>query len=673
MNTPQWLQDTHRIFGADDAEKVSAYCRENWGSEVLHVLETADNACEDRFVFDFPWDMERTWKPMHFIGEIDWSLIPWGDREFLWQFNRHRFLPCLAQAYRMTGKEKYAENYVRLMEDWIDRAEEGENIDLGPWRTLETGIRAEMWLSSLPLVAESLAVDERFQDKVEQCLRKHQKRLYDHFQPHKYISNWGVLEACGLLLLSLVLPDSDAEVRAALKRLEDAAAVQVLEDGMQWEQSPMYHNEVYHCFLTAYWYGQRAGVEMPDAVREAVRKMAYVNYKWKKPDHTQFAQGDSDATDLRDQITAGAYVLHDRVLKSGGYQILDYDSAWRFGWKACQDYASAEACQPDFVSVQLPFGGNYYFRSGWDEKASLLHFHCGETGGGHGHADKLHVDLVIRGEDVLVDSGRYTYVDGPERFRFKEAGGHNVILADGKGFAECETSWIYRNLCTCLKQQYQDGRLGAFVEGSHLGYWDKGILVNRKAVWIRPDIYVIVDCMLAHDAHTYESLLHFDGRGNAELWNGQDGCGGVRFTGKDMEAYVQFADYAEAELIDTEQSSYYNEKHPNKTYKRTLKAEGTCRDIMIINGGEKGKAMPVSVEKISLYSEVNRKYLPQEQAEGLRIKAGDREYVLFLCHREVMTPTDILSWENCLGHGKTVLFDRSREKKETISGEILAW
>ena len=167
MNTPQWLQDTHRIFGADDAEKVSAYCRENWGSEVLHVLETADNACEDRFVFDFPWDMERTWKPMHFIGEIDWSLIPWGDREFLWQFNRHRFLPCLAQAYRMTGKEKYAENYVRLMEDWIDRAEEGENIDLGPWRTLETGIRAEMWLSSLPLVAESLAVDEHFLDKVE--------------------------------------------------------------------------------------------------------------------------------------------------------------------------------------------------------------------------------------------------------------------------------------------------------------------------------------------------------------------------------------------------------------------------------------------------------------------------------------------------------------------------
>lgn len=38
-----------------------------------------------------------------------------------------------------------------------------------------------------------------------------------------------------------------------------------------------------------------------------------------------------------------------------------------------------------------------------------------------------------------------------------------------------------------------------------------------------------------------------------------------------------------------------------------------------------------------------------------------------------MTPTDILKWENCVGHGKVVLFDRTEEKKELITGEILAW
>lgn len=673
MKESNWLKKTVEIFGVDEPGEVASYCRENWKEDVEHVLRTADDACENTFLFDYRWDMERTWEPVHFDGEIDWSRIPWGDPEFVWQFNRHRFLPCLAQSYKMTGEERYAENYVRLLEDWIDRSESGENAGEGPWRTLETGIRAEVWLSSLPLILESGAVSDGFLDKVEACMRKHQKRLYENFQPYKYISNWGVLEACGMLLFSLVLPDSERELAAAVKRLEDTARVQVLADGMQWEQSPMYHNEVYHCFLTAYYYGERAGVKMPEAVREAVRKMAYADYKWKKPDHTQFTQGDSDASDLRDQITAGAYLLGDGMLKSGGYEIMDYENAWKFGCKACRSYADLKAQEPDFVSVELPFGGNYYFRSGWEETADLLHFHCGETGGGHGHADKLHVDLVIRGEDVLVDSGRYTYVDGRERFELKESPAHNTFRVDGEGFAPCESSWKYQKLCTCLKQQYYDGKTGAFVEGSHLGYWEKGVLVNRKIIWIRPDVYVIADDMQAHGSHTYENILHFDGAGHAELHEIRTGCGGVHFTGKNMETWIQFTDPAREKLIDTEQSSHYNEKHPNQTYIRKAEAEGFYRSITVINGGEKGKTAPVTVEKIQLYSVLNDEYLAAGQAEGLRITAGEKEYVLFLCHQEVMTPTDILKWENCLGHGKAVLFDRSAEKEETIIGEILAW
>ena len=37
-------------------------------------------------------------------------------------------------------------------------------------------------------------------------------------------------------------------------------------------------------------------------------------------------------------------------------------------------------------------------------------------GAGHGHSDKLHIDLVVNGEDVLMDGGRYTYVSGSKRF-----------------------------------------------------------------------------------------------------------------------------------------------------------------------------------------------------------------------------------------------------------------
>lgn len=678
MREKEWIRRTKKIFGADDPTRIAAYCLDNWGEDAAHVIRAADDACRNTFLFDFRWDMERTWKPVHFEGEIDWSLIPSGDREFLWQFNRHSFLPCLAQAYWLTGDEKYPRHYVRLMSDWIRRAEPGENIDQGPWRTLETGIRAENWLRSVPLIAENGAFDDEFADLVEASLRRHQKRLADHFQPHKYISNWGVLEACGLLLLSLVLPDSEEEIRRALKRLEDTARVQVLGDGMQWEQSPMYHNEVYHCFLTAYWYGQRGGIAMPDVLKDTVRRMAVADYKWKKPDHTQFAQGDSDATDLRDQITAGAYVLRDGMLKSGGYDRLDYDSIWRFGIASDSIYRALRPEAPDFVSAELPVGGNYYLRSGWSEKDSLLHFHCGETGGGHGHADKLHVDLVIRGEDVLVDSGRYTYVDGPDRYRLKEAAAHNTVLVDGRGFSSCETSWVYRELCTCIKQPFYNGTFGALAEGMHLGYWEDDVIVNRKVMWLRPEIYLIIDEFLSHGKHTYEQYFHFDGAGRTELCkDGTDGIRRLRFAGKEMEAWMQFVsrggDDAEVTLAETVQSGHYNEIHANRTLVRKCTGHGPCCAVTVINGGEKGKTYPAEVKEIPLYSNVNARFLSRDEAEGLQIICGDREYVLFLCHREIMKTTDIFSWENCLGCGRVVVFDRSEEKENVITGEVFAW
>lgn len=70
---------------------------------------------------------------------------------------------------------------------------------------------------------------------------------------------------------------------------------------------------------------------------------------------------------------------------------------------------------PECLFHALEQSGNWCLRSGWDRNADYLHFKCGSLGGGHGHFDKLHVDLSIAGEDVLIDSGRYTYVDGSLR------------------------------------------------------------------------------------------------------------------------------------------------------------------------------------------------------------------------------------------------------------------
>lgn len=672
MGKTEFFDRIRPVFAPDSPEKIGAYCRRQWGEEAAHAVKTAEDACQNRFLFDCRWDMERTYQPVEFAGKIDWSLIPDGDREFLWQFNRHRFLLCLAQAYHLTGDEKYAAHFVRLMTDWIVRAEEGENKDLGPWRTLETGLRAETWLRALALLEKAPGMEEDFIRKVEACLKAHAVRLLDHFALHKYISNWGVLESSGLLLLSFALEEDAFRERcrqASLSRLALAAQTQVLGDGAQWEQSPMYHNEVYQCFRSALYYGGRAGAALPDIIGETVGRMAWADAAWMKPDHTQFCQGDSDATDLRDQITAGAFVLQDKGLKAFGYSCLDFESAWQFGYEACLSYEKMPVLEKGEPSAQLEVSGNYYLRSGWEEDANLLHFHCGDTGGGHGHGDKLHVDLVIGGEDVLTDSGRYTYVDGPERYALKEPGAHNVVLVDGRPFTRCETSWIYRQLCTCFKQQYVTHERGAYVEGSHLGYQDAGILTNRRVIWIKPDIYVLADSFYGTGQHTYEALFHFDRRGSVALTD----CGAEFRTQKTAVWLQTLQKDARRELRTGKQSYHYNEIGQNKVFCETEKGDGFYSRITVINGGPAETAEPVKVEKFPLYSAVRERETDTKDATALRLVAGEREYVLFLCHREIMTPTDIFRWENCIGYGRAVLFDRSKEKEALIPGDVLAW
>ena len=674
MGKTDFFNRIRNIFGVDNPHGITEYCQKYWSNDVDHVLDTAQNACQNQFQFDFRWDMERTYEPVRFENDIDWILIPFGDREFLWQLNRHRFLLCLGQAYLMTGDESYAFHYARLLHDWIMRAQEGENIDLGPWRTLETGLRAEIWLRSLCMTEHSPHIGDELISLVETSMEKHADRLLEHFSEHKYISNWGVLESCGLLLFSLAeRPDHPRKKlweETAIKRLTLAANIQVLHDGTQWEQSPMYHNEVYQCFWSAFYYGKKASVPMPREIEEVIRKMAYVNGIWKKPDHTQFTQGDSDASDLRDQITAGAYLLQDPVLKYLGYERLDYENVWQFGYQACEAYLQIECKEPDFSSAQLPFSGNYYFRSNWGTDGSLLHFHCGDTGGGHGHADKLHVDLVLNGEDILIDSGRYTYVDGDVRYALKGPYAHNVTVVDHLPFSPCKDSWINQSLCTCLKQQYFEGKTGAFVEGSHTGYLSQGVLSSRRIIWIKPDIYVLADYFYATGYHTYESFYHFGRQGKLSL----TGSHAAHFSGEQTDAFLQTVSGDGAHtIIESNQSCHYNEISQNQTLAVTNEWEGDFHRITVVNGGKKGIARPVSVTSLPVRSIVHDTEISPADTEAFRICSGESEYILLLCHREIMTPTDILKCENCIGYGKAVLFDRTNEKQEILSGETLAW
>lgn len=672
MTRETFFDRPESFYFVPDAAEAADFCRTNWPEEAAHIIRIADEVCRNEFLFDLNWDMERTWEPVIFEGDIDWSVMPAGDPEFVWQFNRHRFFICLGQAWQLTGDEKYVRGFLRLINDWMDRVPLSEETKNGPWRMLEVGLRGETWTKAVRYFKDSPLLTDEFWDRFHACLCAHADRLVEQGGDARLQSNWCVLENSGLLEIALGLPAGEKTeewIGIALERLDRASRVQVYEDGSQWEQSPMYHNEVYHCLCCCVWLARINGIELPQGMEERVHKMALANLIWRKPDGHQFAQGDSDDTDLRDVLTMGAFLFEDPVLKYAGFSRMDYEGAWDFGRAAWERYAALPALEPPFTSAALENSGNYYLRQDWTAHGNLLHFTCGAMSTGHCHGDKLHVDLVLNGEDVLVDGGRATYMDVPLRFALKDNTGHNTTTVDAGSFTTFSGSWDTEHLSLAVNVRYKSGEIAEYVQGGHLGYIEKGIFVNRRCIWIRPDIYILNDEFYGAGAHEYRQYFHFAPAGSVKL----EGNLAV-YTGQRTKAFFSFlTEGAELTPGTGVVSGHYNQSEPNPLVCARVKREGFASMITVINGGSADSAEAVKAELVFVKSHTRHCLLKEKEAQAVRIRAGERSYVVIIAHDEVFHGSDALLAENCFATGGVAVFDITGRAEADMSygGDVL--
>lgn len=690
----------------DDIDKVAQYCKENHPAEVEDIIRIADNACNQIFTFDSEWDLEQYHEPISFEGEIDWRYKPADDMEFIYQFNRHRYFICLGQAYAITKDEKYAKTFVSHMTHWVDNEPlTGEYSRGTSWRSIEAGFRGEYWSKAIHYFRESPSLSNEAMKKYYDCLIEHGLYIESFDSPHHLISNWSVIENHGLFEIAMTLPQDDQTLRwanLALSRLDKAISFQVMNDGVHWEQSPMYHNEVLHCYQDVILLARRNKIAISENILDKVKKMTYANIAWKKPNHRQIMQGDSDDMDIRNYISVSGYLYKDPMIKSAGFEKLDFESLWDLGIKAAGEYEGIPSKEPDFRSIALNDSGNYYMRGDWSETSNLLHFHCGTLGAGHGHSDKLHIDLVVNGEDVLVDGGRYTYVNKAERGYFKDPEAHNTITVDNKKFTICKDSWECSKLSGPVKQDFYANENYEFVQGGHIGYMDlpNGVFVNRKIVHIKPNIYIIMDEMYTGGDHTYQQYFHFNEIGTLEYLQDIEGVQdisdiediqdiqgldqedgqenlikeGVRYLGKVAVADLYFVNPTEkSEIIDTKISRFYNSYEDNKTVKNEFVATGFASAItVIITDHSKNLAdmKKVKVSKLDVKSSKKDIVYPDHYAEALKIETKDSKNVVIICHQEVNSPTDLVVADGCAGFGNVIVFEPEKEK---IIGSVLNW
>lgn len=663
--------DKHFFF--DDAKAVAAHVLQHDAETCKALIQAADEVAAQRFTFTLRWDMERTNEPVVFEGAIDWLHQPGDDPEWVYAFNRMRFWICLGQAYAMTGDEKYATAFVQQLLGWIQTVKQQDPACAKAWRSIEVGLRLDYWLKAMQYFKDSPAITDEVASCFIESIMEQSDFLMNVWDSYHIMSNWGVLENHGLFMAGMMLPESarSAQYRdTAAARLQQQIRMQVYRDGTHWEQSPMYHNEVLMCYLEVVLLARRNGYSLPEPIEQKVHEMSYADFYSAKPNHCELSRGDSDDIDQRDLISRAAVLFADSDLKFGGYDIPDFDTAWDIGEQGLADYAALARGKTPPHSHYHSDSGNMYFRTDWSEESTFLHFHCGTLGAGHGHADKLHVDVFSRGEDVLLDAGRYTYVFGEDRIAYKQMCAHNTIMVDGLDRYICKDSWECSDLARGINRHFYADDAYGYAEGGHTAYMnlEHAVLLNRRVIFLKPDIIVLADECYTGGAHSYQQFFHFNNLGTLQAESNTS----YRYESAKLRAQVQFlTPQLDSRIVAQRFSLHYNEQEASRGIETQFSGNGFTSAYTILALGDHDDARTLKVEKRVCKSNFKGITFRDEEVEALDIQYGAQHFTLVLAHQEYATPTDTVLVDGCTGFGSCIVFDRA--KGETEIGTVLQW
>ncbi len=631
--------------------------RQLWPAHAKKVIDAAERVRQNIYLFDLPWDMEQTHVPVKFEGAIDWLACPNGDEEWTFMLARHGQILQLAEAFAITGNRSYAEKAAEILADFTQNAPLTEQTKSTTWRTLDVGIRAANWCAAYPILQQAGVIGSALHKTFFDNLAAHGAYLLAADNTFTRLSNWGVIADAGLYVTGLFL-GNEHYASTALMRLERMVALQIMPDGTHWEQSPMYHNEVLAALLLVLAVAKQHEKTVPSAIKEAARAMCKSDIAAQKPDGRQFLQGDSDDTCQKDLLTRGAYLLQDAEIKSAAYETLDFDTLFLCGQAANAEYAALPAAPQLLKSAALRESGNFYLRAGAGEHALCTHFFCAAMGSGHGHAALLHVDVTYGAHDILVDSGRFTYVDGAMRCLLKSAKMHNTIVVDGVDFSPPQDSWAFTHKAQPLATYFYEGNGYSVCEGGHLGYTglENPVVVQRMVLALAPNLVCICDSAHTNGMHHYARHFHFSNEGNVA----QEGESAVYHGG----VCAQLCTSGEEKIAITAApyARHYNALEEKSCVTLSKKCEGFASFFTALYLGDE-KDKPVEITRMPVVSARYGTLFSQSEAEAFSIALpGEEVYTVLVRHADCSAGVDIFTVGRLYGYARILVHQKSTDK-----------
>lgn len=615
-------------------------------AEREHVRQQAERLKQHIFVFDKPWDMERCLIPFQ-ISPGDFQAQRNDDEEWCFMLNRMDYLSYLILAGVLGDQDSFAAG-LGLINAWLLSH---PDLKQGPsTRTLDTGIRIMNMMEALPFLMEAGCLEDEVLMRILSSLMEQIRYLRREYLPKYTLSNWGSIQTAAILsVLPLLREDyrRDPIYKWAKKEIETQFSIQIYEDGMQWEQSVMYHIEVLNYGVKAVYYQRFYGFSPMETVERQCLAMTAALFAQVTPDGCIEAFGDSDRVEAGDVFARSAALFQNGVWKSGAPKLgaeyhFDMESLYSFGTAFAEQFSALKAEPGEALIYDGTDSGIYCFRSSFDRTASFTMFTHGSLGSGHGHSDNLHLSLYCKGELFLIDTGRFTYrEDHPLRPLLKGMTAHNCVLIDEKEYCLPKGSWGYEAFGLPLKTYVRHTGPVHYLEGTMIGH-DPLQVWTRKLVVIDPCIWLIADEVKEDGIHRMKQYFHIDPAACAKP--GEDGW--LLHSGA---VSLRLRNEGEAKEAAAPCSLRYNERSDHQVLTFEKSFEDRAGVITCLSPAD------IRVEKVPILQNLETP-VSEDLAQARRFHVSETEkFTVVIFHQELYQGKKICSCEGLPFHAKAAV------------------
>lgn len=310
-------------------------------------------------------------------------------------------------------------------------------------------------------------VDAAFREKVYCELYSQYVYLQEHQEKHLLANHF--FEDLKALIIAAYLFKDDKGLKGYLKAFKTQCEEQILEDGVHYELSLMYHKLI-----------------LEDVMRIAIlaKQPDFPDCNWLMP--------------LMQKMVDAIYSLE----KGIGRTPLFNDAGDNVA-KTCEQLCLAAETQFGIKPVlKDSFSESGYYKL-YDEDRALI-FDAGKIGvdyqPAHGHCDCLSFEFSVDGKPLLVNSGTYEY-QGDLRKHFRKTRVHNTVEINGHEQSQCWGGFRVGKRISKVFGKLRD----EIVEGGYRNYRGEE---HRRTITLKGGVLEVTDFINAQDGIQVKSYLH---------------------------------------------------------------------------------------------------------------------------------------------------------------------